>query len=175
MTPDVLTPQSMVALFDELSDHLATQDVHGTLFVVGGAAMALAYEPGRVTLDVDALFAPYHAIQEAAQIIAARHGLTPDWLSDAVRVFDIGVDPQARQVYGSEHLSVTVPSPQRLLAMKIRSGRLTRDMHDIRVLSGLLGLRSVEDVVVVAEQQVPMFVLSERQRRLIEVALAGPG
>lgn len=46
------------ALFQELSDRLAAAGVSAQLFVVGGAAMALAYDRDRLTRYVDALFVP---------------------------------------------------------------------------------------------------------------------
>lgn len=56
----------MRGLFQELSDRLAASDVHAQLFVVGGAASALAYEQSRLTRDVDALFVPAPEVRQAA-------------------------------------------------------------------------------------------------------------
>lgn len=53
-----LDAAKVLTLFHELSDRLADAGVSAQLFVVGGAAMALAYDDGRVTRDVDALFVP---------------------------------------------------------------------------------------------------------------------
>jgi hypothetical protein len=44
--------------FTVLGDRLARRGVVADLFVVGGAAMALAYDATRVTRDVDAVFVP---------------------------------------------------------------------------------------------------------------------
>lgn len=53
-----LSAERVRVLFHELSDRLAAQGVHAQLFVVGGAAMALAYDQGCLTRDVDPLFIP---------------------------------------------------------------------------------------------------------------------
>jgi len=53
-----LDAERVRGLFLELSDRLAACGVTAQLFVVGGAAMALAYEPGRLTRDVDGVFVP---------------------------------------------------------------------------------------------------------------------
>lgn len=53
-----LDGDGVLALFRELSERLAETGVTAQLFVVGGAAMALAYDRGRLTRDVDALFVP---------------------------------------------------------------------------------------------------------------------
>ena len=44
--------------FTALGERLARRGVVADVFVVGGAAMALAYDASRVTRDVDARFVP---------------------------------------------------------------------------------------------------------------------
>jgi len=44
--------------FTALGDRLVRRRVVADLFVVGGAAMAMAYDADRVTRDVDAMFVP---------------------------------------------------------------------------------------------------------------------
>lgn len=50
--------------FTALGDRLARRGVIADLFVVGGAAMALAYDATRVTRDVDAMFVPHGVVVE---------------------------------------------------------------------------------------------------------------
>lgn len=45
--------------FTALGERLARRGVVADVFVVGGAAMALAYDASRVTRDVDARFVPH--------------------------------------------------------------------------------------------------------------------
>jgi hypothetical protein len=45
--------------FTALGERLARRGVVADVFVVGGAAMALAYDATRVTRDVDSLFVPH--------------------------------------------------------------------------------------------------------------------
>ena len=73
------------ALFHELSDRLAAAGVSAQLFVVGGAAMALAYDRVRLTRDVDALFVPAPEVRRIAEEMSGPHGLEPDWLNDAAK------------------------------------------------------------------------------------------
>ena len=73
------------ALFTELSDRLATAGVTAQLFVVGGAAKALAYDQDRLTHDVDALFISVPEVRRIAEEISGSHGLEPDWLNDAAK------------------------------------------------------------------------------------------
>jgi hypothetical protein len=44
------------------------------VFVVGGAAMALAYDTTRVTRDVDSLFVPHGVVLEEARNVAKEPG-----------------------------------------------------------------------------------------------------
>jgi hypothetical protein len=48
--------------FTALGNRLVRRGVVADVFVVGGAAMALAYDAGRVTRDVDAVFVPHGVV-----------------------------------------------------------------------------------------------------------------
>jgi hypothetical protein len=50
--------------FTALGERLARRGVIADLFVVGGAAMALAYDATGVTRDVDAIFVPHGVVVE---------------------------------------------------------------------------------------------------------------
>lgn len=49
----------------ELDEELKALDVKGEIFMVGGAAMAIAYDTRRATTDVDAIFAPSSEVRTA--------------------------------------------------------------------------------------------------------------
>jgi hypothetical protein len=57
--------------FTALGDRLVRRGVTADLFVVGGAAMALAHDASRVTRDVDATFVPHGIVLEEARNVAA--------------------------------------------------------------------------------------------------------
>lgn len=82
-----LDAQGVRDLFQEMSDRLQAGGVRAQLFVVGGAAMALAYDGDRLTRDVDALFVPAPEVRQIAEEISAARGLEPDWLNDAAKGF----------------------------------------------------------------------------------------
>jgi hypothetical protein len=52
--------------FTALGDRLLRRGIVADVFVVGGAAMALAYDATRVTRDVDALFKPHGIVHDEA-------------------------------------------------------------------------------------------------------------
>lgn len=88
----------------------------GDMYVVGGAAIALAFSERRSTRDIDAVFEPKMAIYEAAADVGAELGLPVGWLNDAVKGFLIGDDPLAAPVLDVPGLRCMVASPQMLLA-----------------------------------------------------------
>lgn len=134
-------------LFGELSDRLTEAGISAQLFVVGGAAMALAYDRGRLTRDVDALFVPAPEVRRIADEMSGAHGLEPDWLNDAAKGFLPGADEHPRTVYESESLLVQVPSPEFLLAMKLHASRDIRDLDDAALLFNHLGYTSAQDCI----------------------------
>ena len=83
--------QALTALGAELS----RRGVRGEIFIVGGAAMALAFSTRRVTKDIDAVFEPKGAIYEAAEQVARQLELPQGWLNDAVKAFLPGRDERA--------------------------------------------------------------------------------
>ena len=77
---------------DEILGHLRAlgallheEGIVGEMYVVGGAAIALAFDERRSTRDVDAVFEPKRAIYAAAARVAAERDLPSGWLNDAVK------------------------------------------------------------------------------------------
>ncbi len=104
------------ALLDDLSAELAARGARAELFLVGGAALAVAYDATRATRDLDAVFIPADVVRQAAAVVAEHRGLTEDWLNDAVKGFLPGPDPDAQRFYSSDSLIVDVASPRYLPA-----------------------------------------------------------
>jgi hypothetical protein len=126
-------------LLDELSAELARRGARADLFLVGGAAIAVAYDSARATRDLDAVFLPTEVVRESALAVAERRGLAKDWLNDAVKGFLPGPDPDAERFYASDSLTVDVASARYLLAMKLFSSRVENDADDIMFLYRQLG------------------------------------
>lgn len=61
---------------------MARRGVVADVFVVGGAAMALAYDASRVTRDVNARFLPHGIVLDEARRVAVDLGLPPWWLNE---------------------------------------------------------------------------------------------
>ena len=75
------------------------------ILVVGGAAMALAYDATRVTRDVDSLFVPHGIVLEESRNVARELGLPPWWLNEQASVYiSAKDDPGKRRVFPDEEV-----------------------------------------------------------------------
>lgn len=142
-----LTGRRLLDLFGQLSAEMERRGEQAQLFVVGGAAMALAYDAARSTHDVDGAFEPSSAVRAASVVIAADRELPVDWLNDAVKGFLPGDDPSPQTVFESESLLVQVASPEYLLAMKLYSGRVENDRADAVKLFQIAGYSSADQAM----------------------------
>jgi hypothetical protein len=101
--------------FTNLGERLARRGVVADVFVVSGAAMALAYDASRVTRDVDARFLPHGIALEEAQHVAEDLGLPPWWLNEQATVYISGEDDRdKRRVFDHPGLRVMAASPQHI-------------------------------------------------------------
>jgi Nucleotidyltransferase of unknown function (DUF6036) len=158
-----------------LGDELSSQGVHGQIFIVGGAAMALAYSTRRVTKDIDAVFEPKAAIYEAAAKIAENLGLPEDWLNDAAKGFMPGPDEDSRPVPDIRGIEITTASPQYLLAMKLMAMRFGEDDEDIETLVRECGLRSAQETLELLARIYPAQEPLPKTRFFLEELFAQAG
>ena len=128
--------------FTALGERLARRGVVADIFVVGGAAMALAYDAARVTRDVDAVFKPHGIVLEEARKVADDLGLPYWWLNEQASVYISGKeDASRRRVFDHPGLRVMAASPARVFAMKAWAAK-TRDIDDLRLLVDIVGVNS---------------------------------
>jgi hypothetical protein len=154
-----------------LGDELTSRDLRGQIFIVGGAAMALAYSTRRVTKDIDAVFEPKSEIYAAAAKVAEDLGLPEDWLNDAVKGFMPGVDEHPRPVPDIRGIEVTTASPRYLLAMKLMAMRFGEDDEDIEVLLRESGLRSADEALELLRLMYPLQEPPAKTRFFLEELL----
>ena len=142
----------ILELLHLLAARLASQGLKGEMYVVGGAAIALTFDEGRSTRDIDAVFEPKRAIYDAAVEIAGERGLAEGWLNDAVKGFLTGPDEGATPVLDLPGLSVATASPRIILAMKVLAHRPGEDDADVHLLAGQLGLRTAAEILAAAAE-----------------------
>lgn len=142
----------IITALTALAGELRRRGISAEMYVVGGAAIALAFDERRSTRDVDAVFEPKAAVYEAAAAVSEQHGLPGGWLNDAVKGFLAGDDPAAAPVLDLPGLRCLAASPETLLALKVLAHRVGEDEDDLRLLASELGLESADRVLAVAER-----------------------
>jgi predicted nucleotidyltransferase len=153
--------------FSDLGERLVRRGVVADVFVVGGAAMALAYDATRVTRDVDSLFVPHGVVLEEARNVAKDLGLPAWWLNEQASVYISGKDdPDKRRVFDHPGLRVTAASPRHIFAMKALAAR-TRDIDDLRLLGGMIGVKSAETALRICAEFFPDETISPRSAAVL--------
>ncbi|MGH3823987.1 MAG: DUF6036 family nucleotidyltransferase [Pseudonocardiaceae bacterium] len=157
--------QALAALGADLAERGLVAD----LYVVGGAAIALAYDERRATRDIDAVFAPKNEVYAAAARVGAALDLPEGWLNDAVKGFLQGPDSFPTTILDMPGLRCEVASAETVLVLKCLAHRIGEDDEDVILLAGQLGLTSADQVLDLVEQvghprlltpQVELFVRS---------------
>jgi hypothetical protein len=154
--------------FTALGERLVRRGVVADVLVVGGAAMALAYDATRVTRDVDSLFKPHGIVLEEARHVAEDLGLPPWWLNEQASVYISGKeDPSKRRVFDHPGLRVTAASPRHIFAMKALAAR-TRDIDDLRVLAEIIGVESPDAALQICAEFYPEEAVPPRSTAILQ-------
>jgi hypothetical protein len=167
MNQPLLDRTEIIKLFEELGRELESRGTRAEVFLVGGAAISLAYDTRRATRDVDAVFQPSASVRDAARVVAGRHELAEDWLNDAVKGFLPGTDPDARAILDRPGIRVDVASPRYLLAMKLMAAR-EEDVDDILLLYRECGFHSAKQGLDLVEAAYPGRPVPVRVQYLLE-------
>lgn len=144
--------EQIVGALTALAAELEQRGVTAEMYVVGGAAIALAFDERRATRDIDAVFEPKDVVYEAAAAVAQKRGLPAGWLNDAVKGFLAGEDPKATPVLDLPGLRCLTASAETLLALKVLAHRVGEDEDDLRLLARELGLDRADQILAVAER-----------------------
>lgn len=147
MRADQFSREDIVDLLAAVGVKLQARGAAATVYVVGGAAIALrGVSPDRRTADVDALMVPEAQVLEAAREVAAERGIRSSWLNSAALPY---VPPLREALLPpiAPGLEVRTAPDEHLLAMKIIAARGQRDMRDIIPLARRLGLSEATDLV----------------------------
>jgi hypothetical protein len=136
------TADEMRALLRDLDAELQRIGRAASIFVVGGAAMALAYNTDRASADIDATLEPRDVVLDAAAVVARRRNLDRNWLSEGVRDY---LPPEPDDHPRSERIGpalvLEIASPEYVLAMKAMTTRKSDgDLADAVHLCRMLGI-----------------------------------
>lgn len=163
--------QEIVAALTALGSALDAVGVTADLYVVGGAAIALAYDDRRSTRDIDAVFIPKAEVYRAADVVAGEFGLPVGWLNDAVKGFLLGPDPFVTAVFEAPGLRCEIASPEVVLVMKALAHRIGEDDDDLRLLASKAGLATAPEVLDLVEQMAGSRLLTPQVQFFVEAAM----
>ncbi|MXG92077.1 DUF6036 family nucleotidyltransferase [Nocardioides flavescens] len=142
MSPDPapfeLDADRMRELLGLLSERLRSRGVRASLYLVGGAAMAMEYGRDGLTADIDAV-ASHRVVFEEARSLARQNGLPEAWLNSSASGWVPPPPNWARRRPTEPGLTVHVAPPDHLLAMKLVASR-RKHRSDIRLLIQRCGL-----------------------------------
>lgn len=121
-----------------LDGRLRARGIAASVYVVGGAAIAMGVLDSRRTLDIDAIVSDPAVLVEA-QSLSASEGIAPTWLNESAKPWVPPRPPDAMPRSQQPGLAVYRASDDHLLAMKLVAMR-SRDALDIVVLAKRVGL-----------------------------------
>lgn len=141
-------------LLTELGERLDARGIEARLFLVGGAAMALAYSRDRVTRDLDAVFEPKREVYDEAARMASDFGLPENWLNDSVKGLlpDRSPPVEGTGSFAAAGICVGVASSEYLFAMKAQAARQETDGDDLRLLARVLGINDLDQALALVER-----------------------
>ena len=123
-----------------LDDRMQAREARGSVYVVGGAAIAVTVRDQRRTVDIDAVVSDQVVLEEA-RLLAADEGIPRNWLNENAKPW---IPPRpAAAIARPEKVGLTIhwAPPEHLLAMKLVAMR-PQDSPDIVALAKDLGLGS---------------------------------
>lgn len=170
-----LTREQIHAALGALNRALAEREVIGEICLFGGAVMVLAFNARLTTKDVDAIFQPASVVRELAAQIGKSAGLAENWLNDGVKGYLSTRHETTRGALPQfDHLRLTMPTPEYLLAMKCLASRIgagageADDTADIAFLIRHLGLKTPEAVMDVVTSYYPPHQIPVKAQFLVE-------
>ncbi|MEO5330616.1 MAG: DUF6036 family nucleotidyltransferase [Magnetococcus sp. YQC-5] len=170
-TPNHLQHLSRALILKHLEDldsELEKTATKGEVVLFGGAVMVLVFNARPATKDVDAIFHPKDVMRQAILKVAAKNHLPDDWMNDAVAGF-ISEKGQKRVLFELPHLSIHVPTPEYLLAMKALAARVdATDQDDVKFLLKTLKINSAHEVFALIEEYYPRKIIKPATQFFIE-------
>jgi len=161
------------AALREVSEELSRRGIPARIYVVGGAAMSLAFNARYSTADVDADIYPVDDVLDVARQVATRRGLPETWLNDSAKQFIPAFkDPEWRPVFRVGKVEIATADERTMLAMKMRASRGSRDIEDIKFLLETCGVTSETEARELYDEFFPEDPLPERAGPLLRGALA---
>ncbi|MDE0495016.1 MAG: DUF6036 family nucleotidyltransferase [Acidimicrobiaceae bacterium] len=166
-TPE-LNRNDLLDALGEVAAIMHSRGQRGRVYVVGGAAMMLAYSADRATQDIDAAIEEgYSAVTDAARIVAEQRGWPRSWLNEGATVYMPRPDQRhGTTIFGHPALTVVAATAEHMLAMKAKAARPT-DRQDVEALMRQHSYTHLAQVEAVVQATFPDEPLGPRQQQWI--------
>ena len=149
---EYLHKDDILRFLKEINSRLMDMCKTGEIFIVGGAAISLAFGGRDATEDIDAIYKPRSEIRKIIQIMADEHGLRSDWLNNDAEHF-VTESMTFTLLFEYSNLKVSHIDAECLLAMKLASARpdTSPDMDDCLLLMEKLGIHEEKELLRLVE------------------------
>lgn len=142
----LISRDSLLEALGEMGRLAIANGQHIELLIVGGGAMALAFDARRVTQDVDVVVlapADTRLVRAWAAQVAETHDWPVDWLNEGAKGYLMGIS-EGPIVVAEPGIVVRLPTTAQLLAMKLSAWRDKVDTADAQQLLKALAPDSYE-------------------------------
>ena len=170
-----LTREQILGALEALNRALAERNTMGEVCLFGGAVMVLAFNARPATKDVDAIFHPAALVRELARQVGESAGLPLNWLNDGVKGYvSARHEVQPGPLPQFDHLRLTMPTPEYLLAMNCLASRIgagageSDDTADIAFLIRHLEVKTPEAVMDIVSAYYPPQKIPVKAQFLVE-------
>jgi hypothetical protein len=138
---------------EEVNSRLKAISKNGEVYIVGGAAISLAFGGRDATEDIDAIYKPRSEIRKIIKGMSDEHGLRSDWLNNDAEHF-VTEDMTFTLFFEYSNLKVFHIDAECLLAMKLASARpdTSPDMDDCLLLMDKLGIFEENELLRLVEK-----------------------
>lgn len=169
MPGDQLNREDLIRGINSLITKLYISGEPAGIRIVGGAALALRYFDRRTTSDIDAHLHPEGPILSFAIDVAREEGWPEDWLNSNASMFIplYSAGMEWEELYSNDNITISVASPNALLAMKINASRPGRDVQDIANLLAICKLKNISEVYEIMDIFYPGDGISEKALRIL--------
>ncbi|MHB1679241.1 MAG: nucleotidyltransferase [bacterium] len=163
-----MTKETIIKAFKRLSELLAKQDTQAEIYIVGGAAMILAYGARTFTKDIDAIYSNKETVYKFFKEIAEEMDLDEHWINDAAKSFiPLKKDENSIAIIDEQNLKVMAASEEYMLAMKLLAARV-EDKPDIEFLLNKLNVKSAVDALYIVRYLYPDKLIQPKMQYILE-------
>ncbi|MEW5952381.1 MAG: hypothetical protein AB1815_01295 [Bacillota bacterium] len=161
------TYNQLLELLKELNDVFKAKNKYVTLNIYGGFVMC-AYALRYATEDIDAVFMQSEEeVEDAIKLVSKRRKIEGNWLNSAVKdvVFQDMIKEDLTLInLGLTNMMINFPRIDQLLAMKLYSARMSKDLNDAVMLAKKIGITNEMQLDIILKQYFILNKIRERNK-----------